>query len=1180
VRVAGRTILLNLVGRDRISRVMRGVSREMANATEETSRLNRAMAKLDKVGKAGGIATASAGVLALARSAAPAVAAVAALPAAMAAAKVASGTLKVGLVGVGDAMSAVAEGDAEKLNESLKKLSPNAKAFVKQASAMRKQVMGVQQATQNRLFRGLDDDLSRLGKSLLPTARKGMVGVAGALNGIGHEAAKTASTPWFRGQVAKVFQGTTGIVRTLQGAVRPLLESVLRLAVAGMPLVRQLTAWAVQGIRVAAAWLRARTESGQLAHAVAGVSDGLAALGRIGSNLIQTLINITGQAVLFGGASTDLLGSLERLTGAMAAWTASASGQAAAAGLFRSLGQSAAQLAQVLPLLLSPLGLLVKALAGLPPGLQDVVGQMVGWSIIIGVVGSRLKILTGVTATWTAATWAASHAVKVVKYEIAGYSIATVTATAATRTYAGAMRLLMATNFAQGFMNINAAMTANAPLMTRLGAALKSQIMLWRQMAAAQGVSTARVIAHSIATKIAAVGTALWTAAQWLLNAALLVITSPISLIVIGIMLLVGAIVLLYKKNEAFRNLVNAAWAAIKNAVMQAWATIKPILSQIAHYLLIVVGTALRWYWAYVKFVFTTVWTIISYTWTGIKAIFIAIAGFLQGPLRIAWIVIQNTIKIVWIAIQIYIKVAWALIKGYFNLMKFYVTKILAPIFLWLYSNVVKPAFNAIVATIKANWNAMKVAFNAIRSFLAAVLGPAFRLLRSVATTAWNGLKGTITSVWTGSIRPSFNALKSALGTVRSAFSTAVSAIRKIWGGLKSAAKEPVNFVIGIYNKGIVSLVNKLAGFAGVKTRLTAIPKLARGGTLDNPLPVQPMMTNGPMAIVGEGRQRYPEYVIPTDPRFRGRAQGLWAAAGRDLMSGGRDWTRGPQALGGEGIAFARGGSLQAMAFGGVIGKFVDGVKNWTIGNVGKAAEGLLSKVLGGAVPGSGVFRDTVAAIPGWIKKTVLAWIKGKVTGGVGGKGVQRGLAFARSQSGKPYVWGGVGPGGYDCSGFMSAIVNVIKGRNPYSRLFSTRSFTGGDSGPSGFRKGLRSGFTVGVTNAGVGHMAGTLGGVNVESSGSRGVHMGPGARGTNDGLFPMKYGLKFDSGGMLPRGWSTVYNGLSKPEPIFPSTEAAAAYGKDGPLVNIEKVEVTEAADVDMLAGRLGFAIRAASFG
>jgi hypothetical protein len=105
---------------------------------------------------------------------------------------------------------------------------------------------------------------------------------------------------------------------------------------------------------------------------------------------------------------------------------------------------------------------------------------------------------------------------------------------------------------------------------------------------------------------------------------------------------------------------------------------------------------------------------------------------------------------------------------------------------------------------------------------------------------------------------------------------------------------------------------------------------------------------------------------------------------------------------------------------------------------------------------------------------------------------VDAGLNFARAQSGKPYVWGGVGPGGYDCSGFMSAIANVLLGRTPYSRIGTTASAPW-----AGWNPNLTSQFGVGFshgtgsTPSTTGHMAGTLAGTNVESGSGHGPMTG-----------------------------------------------------------------------------------------
>jgi len=580
-------------------------------------------------------------------------------------------------------------------------------------------------------------------------------------------------------------------------------------------------------------------------------------------------------------------------------------------------------------------------------------------------------------------------------------------------------------------------------------------------------------------------------------------------------------------------------WSVIIGLIVPVVRLLGRIFSWVAGALQVAVtaiGAGAMWLWNNaIKPAWDGIKAAIATAWGFIRPILNTVATVLKVVVGGAFLVLRGIVKVAWLAIQIAIGLAWKVIKPIFDTIVKVVRTYLAPAFSWFWSKVISPL--------------------------------------------WNKIKGHISSVYNTGIKPVFDKLKTAVGKVGDAFSSAVSAIKKHWDKIKGIAKTPVNFVIGLYNDGIVSLVNKLAGFAGVEDRLGKIPLLARGGTLDNPASMRPMMTNGPMAIVGEGRRQHPEYVIPTDPRFRGRAQALWAAAGSDLGAPiDRKWLTGKNRLGGEGIAFERGGSLQTLAFGGIIGKFVDGVRNFTIGNVSKGAKILLDKVLGAAVPGSGVFRNVVAAIPGWIKNTLLGWIKNKVASFGGGPGFQRGLAWAKTQDGKPYQWGGNGNPSWDCSGFMSAIESVIRGQKPHRR-WSTHPFHSGARNPMpGWYRNQRSGFMIGVTGAGVGHTAGTLLGKNVESSGSGGVRVGGGARGFNNSMFPHRYGLKFDQGGMLPRGWSAVYNGLRQPEPVFPSLEAAAAYGGagGGPLVSIDRVEVTEAADVDMLASRLGFAIRA----
>jgi len=191
---------------------------------------------------------------------------------------------------------------------------------------------------------------------------------------------------------------------------------------------------------------------------------------------------------------------------------------------------------------------------------------------------------------------------------------------------------------------------------------------------------------------------------------------------------------------------------------------------------------------------------------------------------------------------------------------------------------------------------------------------------------------------------------------------------------------------------------------------------------------------------------------------------------------------------------------------GAVLGRgWVDGIN----GAARSGGQGGVKKFLGGfarggvilrsLLPGGGRLGALTSAISGSVDavstQVAQAIAKqlavGRVNPGLGGA-----MQFARGQAGKPYIWGGVGPGGYDCSGFMSAITNVILGRRPYSRLFATGSFP-----TSMFARGMGA-FSIGSFRGNPGHMAGTLNGVPVESRGGEGVVVGSRARGAQNRLF------------------------------------------------------------------------------
>jgi hypothetical protein len=127
---------------------------------------------------------------------------------------------------------------------------------------------------------------------------------------------------------------------------------------------------------------------------------------------------------------------------------------------------------------------------------------------------------------------------------------------------------------------------------------------------------------------------------------------------------------------------------------------------------------------------------------------------------------------------------------------------------------------------------------------------------------------------------------------------------------------------------------------------------------------------------------------------------------------------------------------------------------------------------------------------------------------------IHRAQQWARAQDPKPYVWGAVGPGGFDCSGIAGNLWALLTGNPLYRRYFTTGTVGGFDA----LRPGLGA-FSIGVTS-GSGHMAANVGGLGVEARSSRsGIIVGGGARDVRS--FPRQYylpqvGGRFVAGGLF----------------------------------------------------------------
>jgi phage-related minor tail protein len=569
---------------------------------------------------------------------------------------------------------------------------------------------------------------------------------------------------------------------------------------------------------------------------------------------------------------------------------------------------------------------------------------------------------------------------------------------------------------------------------------------------------------------------------------------NPFVLIAIAIAAFVAAIVVAYNKVGWFRDLCDAAFKVIGDVVSWLWNTIFKPYFTM-------IGDIISWLWnTIVKPYFTFIADLAMWLYTAIAVVVLA-------PLIIAFEAVAAVVEWLW-------------------------TNAIKPVFgwiadkaLWLWNDKIKPA-----------WDLMKLGFEALGNKAKGLwndyIQPVF---------GWIGDKAKW--LWEKAVKPPFDLLKKGVKAIGDSFTDAKDMIKKQWDKLMDIAKKPVRFIIEhVYNGGIVPLWNKVAGVVGGK-KLSKLPLegFARGGVL----PGSSSWRNGDDQLVpmrkGEG-----VYVSEAmrDPYERARLFAVNKAAMRgQSLNKFRD-TQGPQ-------GFAKGGIL------GSIGSALKKPWDWATDSVGGFLKGRFNSLLDGFPGLDSGFGSLVKGVPVSMFKSLIGYGEKKEKDYNGGPGVKNALKFARSQAGKPYQWAGGGNPSWDCSGFMAGIQKAILGQNPRGRLWSTHAFSG-DTAPAGWVRGMKAPFTIGITNAGVGHTAGTLGGVNVESRGGDGVVVGSRARGYNSSMFTDYYGFapsrKYDSGGWLQPGATASVNKTGKPEPVLTASQwstmaTLAAKGATGGL-------------------------------
>ncbi|MGW4139369.1 hypothetical protein ACWELV_21640 [Streptomyces mirabilis] len=486
---------------------------------------------------------------------------------------------------------------------------------------------------------------------------------------------------------------------------------------------------------------------------------------------------------------------------------------------------------------------------------------------------------------------------------------------------------------------------------------------------------------------------------------------------------------------------------------------------------------------------------------------------------------------------------------------------------------------NWVVSTWNSLWDGVRTKWNSFWSGLKSAISGAWTTVKNGVSDLKNGVTNTWNNLWNGArdkISGIFSTISGKITSFKNGMKTAFSTLRDslgtIWDGVKSKIASPVRFVVNtVYNDGIRKMWNSIAGKISSKITLDRIPLgFNRGGVVPgsgNRDTVPAMLTPGERILSNQ------------QVAALGGHRGIDAMLGKDRPTGtggnptSQQERRRHQATQG----FGDGGIIGKVtsSIGGAISSAASWTKDLVLGGLKAAAQKALSALvrpLINQIPGSGI-GNLMRGLANKAVDGMLGWFTTEDKKAVGGPAVQRALAWARTQDGKPYQWAGNNNPSFDCSGLMSAIESVIRGESPHRR-WATGAFSG-SSGPPGWVRNLNSPFEIGITNAGVGHTAGTLAGVNVESRGGDGIVVGKRARGYNDPLFTSHWGFKpatqFDSGGLLQPGATMAVNKTGKPEAVLTADERAKfeQLVRSGGGITIEGIHLHGTFDFSTPAGQ-----------
>lgn len=288
------------------------------------------------------------------------------------------------------------------------------------------------------------------------------------------------------------------------------------------------------------------------------------------------------------------------------------------------------------------------------------------------------------------------------------------------------------------------------------------------------------------------------------------ILSGPITIVIGVIAALIAIFVLLWNKNEGFRNFIINAWNAIKTFMVTVWNVLKTVASVVWNAILKAITTAVSNVYNFIMIIWNQIVAYLQGLWNGIIAIATTVWNLLVTIITTVFTTIMTIVMTIWTAIWTFLSTIWNTIitiaTTIWNLLVTVITTVFTTIM-----TIAMTIWNAIWTFLQTLWNtivtvATKV-WNAITTTISTALQAAWSFISNIWNTIWSFLSGILTTIWNKVV----SIFTQVVSTISDKMSQAWNFIvTKGMQWVSTITSTLINFVNRVI-QGFVNVVNKVS---------------------------------------------------------------------------------------------------------------------------------------------------------------------------------------------------------------------------------------------------------------------------------------------------------------------------------------------------------------------------------